>query len=77
MAKKSRRTRKQRRPPRLSDAQLIVPEVAEKSGTKRKVSKQKANLEDEYLYVVSDLKRIAIIAIFMLTVMIILAVVIV
>jgi hypothetical protein len=75
MAKKSRRARKQRRPTRLSDAQMFVPEVAEKSGAKLSVSKGKDGLEGEYRYVVSDLKRIAIIAAIMLTVMIILAVV--
>ena len=75
MAKKSRRARKQRKPPRLSDAQLVVPEVTEQSRAQKSVSRSKTNLEEEYRYVVSDLKRIAIIAAIMLAVMVILAVV--
>jgi len=73
VAKKSRRTRKQRKAPRLTDAQLVSPQDAARPSDQEVVAK--AALEEEYRYVVSDLRRIAIIAAIMLAVMIILAVV--
>jgi hypothetical protein len=54
-----------------------VPEVTEKPGAQTGASSTTANLADEYPYVVSDLKRIAMIAAVMLVVLIILAVVVV
>jgi hypothetical protein len=71
MAKKSRR-----RKPRLSPAQLVQPdlEVSEDVAELAVASESgEMSLQDEYRYVLSDLKRIAILAVVMLSVLIVLA----
>ncbi len=83
MAKKSRRARKTKyRRPNLSSSQLTRPvpmtgatqaEQAAAPQVKGTISTQ-TNLRDEYRYVITDLKRIGIIAVAMVVVMIVLAV---
>ena len=78
MAKKSRRVNKKSRPVRLSPAQMVQPGRAESpsvsSVTTRARSATKApDLQEEYRYVITDLKRIGIIAAAMLVVLVALA----
>lgn len=74
MAKKSRRVRRKGASPRLSEAQLIQPKMAaEEAPAATKVSAPEPALlpgttdfRTEYHYVVSDLRRIGILAAAML-----------
>jgi hypothetical protein len=80
MAKKSRRVRSRGQGPRLSAAQLVQPgtgeAVAEADTTEERVPSARAvDLRSEYHYVVSDLRRIGLIAAGMVCVLIVLAVV--
>ncbi|HEC34240.1 MAG TPA: hypothetical protein ENI37_05935 [Chloroflexi bacterium] len=77
MAKKSRRRRKRSQTPRLSPAQLVQPS-GERTGpivvsAPKATARGLPDLQEEYHYVVTDLKRIVIIAVAMLAVMIVLA----
>jgi len=77
MTKKSRRKEKGRRI-RLSPAQMVRPgmnEIADASAEAGLVNHtpQKSNLQEEYRYVIADLKRIGVIALVMLVVLIALA----
>ena len=77
MAKKSRRVRKKGRKVRLSETQLARP-GAEKTADASLASKtveSAAEIVEEYRYVATDLKRVAIIAGGLLLVAVILAVV--
>ncbi len=79
MAKKSRRARKQRgQPIRLSSTQLIQPGT---DGTRGVIDakpvrphSESPNLQEEYGYVMADLKRIGILALVMLIILIVVAV---
>jgi len=78
MTKKSRRVGKKGRQVRLSPAQMVQPgldEIANASLEAALVQSvpQTTNLEEEYRYVIADLKRIGIIAVGMLVVLIALA----
>jgi hypothetical protein len=78
MAKKTRRVKKRKQPVRLSAAQMVQPGAAEMSqpfsGTAQVQSApEAANLEEEYHYVIADLKRIGIIAVGMLAALIVVA----
>jgi hypothetical protein len=77
MARKSRRSRKRSQAPRLSPAQLAQPseklEGPLPAPARMTAAKAPPDLRDEYRYVVTDLKRIAIIAAVMMAVMIALA----
>ena len=77
MAKKSRRVKKQGQV-RLSAAQMVQPmadEVAEAVAVAIPTQSvlQETDLRDEYHYVITDLKRIGIIALAMLAVLVVLA----
>jgi hypothetical protein len=81
MAKKSRRARKSKKQPTLSAAQMVQP-GAEADGSGRAQAAEPAalrrstvDLDAEYVYVISDLKRIGAIAAGMLALLIVLAVV--
>jgi hypothetical protein len=68
MAKKSRR-----RKPRLSPAQLVQPDLEVSDDMAELVVAPESgemSLQDEYRYVLADLKRIAILAVVMLAVLI-------
>lgn len=72
MAKKSRRKKKD---VRLSPAQMVQPgmedvSVADVADAKASPALQESDLEDEYQYVVADLKRIGLIAAVMLVVLV-------
>ena len=77
MAKKSRRVREGRRAT-LSSAQMVQPRVGE-TGDAVVVKAlatpvpQATDLQEEYRYVIADLKRIGVIAVAMLAVLIVLA----
>jgi len=78
MAKKSRRVRKQGRPARLSPAQMTQPEAGRAAdkpivATPVQSAPKVSDLREEYRYVITDLKRIGIIAAAMLVVLIALA----
>jgi hypothetical protein len=78
MAKKSRRVKARKRSVRLSPAQMVQPgttEVMETSAAAAPVqpASHVADLQDEYRYVIADLKRIGIIAVAMLVVLVVLA----
>lgn len=79
MAKKSRKTRKRSQTPRLSQAQMVQPQAQERPQVNTITGKQapgsSPGLEDQYRYVLLDLRRIAVIAAVMLVVMVVLAVV--
>jgi hypothetical protein len=78
MAKKSRRVRKKSRPVHLSPSQMVQPGVHEMvdaplvAAPARPVPKA-SDLQEEYRYVITDLKRIGVIAMAMLAVLIVLA----
>ncbi len=78
MAKKSRRVKKKSRQVRLSPAQMVRPGIGEVDAVPlvtvqtRSVA-QVSDLREEYHYVITDLKRIGIIAVVMLVVLIVLA----
>lgn len=72
MAKKSRRKKKD---VRLSPAQMVQPgmedmSVADVADATASPAPQESDLEDEYRYVVADLKRIGMIAAVMLAVLV-------
>lgn len=76
MSKKPRRRHPQK--PRLSPSQLVRPDDQARPApiatpTPQVRVKTLTDLQEEYRYVVTDLKRIAIIAVVMLVVMIVLA----
>ncbi len=85
MAKKSRRVRKKGRSVRLSQAQMVRPEVGQAVQARpasraaqpviaaRQARSQPLSLQEEYSYVVADLKRIGLIALGMLVLLIVLA----
>ncbi len=78
MAKKSRRVRKKGREIRLSEAQRVRPEMGEVSiatpvAAKARPAVQASDLREEYRYVITDLKRIGVIAAAMLVVLVALA----
>ncbi|MEE8390924.1 MAG: hypothetical protein V3S14_09050 [Anaerolineae bacterium] len=78
MAKKSRRIRKQGQPVRLSAAQMVQPGMDEMPkvtsvATPARSAPQVTDLREEYRYVITDLKRIGIIALVMLVALIVLA----
>jgi len=78
MAKKSRRVRKKGRQVRLSQAQMVQPEVGEGVVASLVAAPARpvpdvSDLREEYHYVVADLKRIGIIAVAMLAILIALA----
>ena len=80
MAKKSRRVRSSGQRPRLSAAQMVQPgvgeAVAEASATEKAAPSARAvDLRSEYQYVISDLRRIGIIAAAMVCLLVVLAVV--
>ncbi len=79
MAKKSRRARKRSQVPRLTSAQLVQPgtqgESAAAPSAPGRAKEVAQDLREEYRYVATDLRRIAIIAAVMLAVMITLALV--
>lgn len=83
MAKKSRRVHRNAQRPRLSAAQMVQPglsgaagEVAAPAGTPAGIPTQPgtSDLRAEYVYVISDLKRIGVIAAVMLALLIGLAI---
>jgi len=79
MAKKSRRGKKRKRQPRLSASQLVQPSADKAKRTvvskAQETGKTKTErLNEEYQYVVADLKRIGILATAMLVLLIVLAV---
>ena len=78
MAKKSRRVRKKGRQVRLSPTQMVQPgrgEMVDASvgAAPARPTSKVADLQQEYRYVITDLKRIGIIAVAMLAVLILLA----
>ncbi len=83
MAKKSRRVRKQNRPVRLSQSQLVMPQTLTGSAqaaaaptpaaVSPTVQQPAVNLAEEYHYVIADLKRIGLIALAMLVLLVVLA----
>ncbi len=78
MAKKSRRVRKKGREIRLSQAQMARPGAGEAASVLTAAPSaqpvfQESDLQEEYRYVVADLKRIGVIALAMLAVLIVLA----
>ncbi len=80
MAKKSRRVRRSGQRPRLTAAQMVQPGVSEALAgasvtDQAPAAARGSDLRAEYQYVVSDLRRIAIIAAVMLCLLIVLAVV--
>jgi hypothetical protein len=80
MAKKSRRVSKKGRPVRLSPSQMVQPRIGEAAeaplaATQARTAAQTSDLQEEYRYVITDLKRIGVIAVIMLAVLIALALV--
>lgn len=78
MAKKSRRVRKKGRRVRLSPTQMVQPGGGEMvdapvGAAPARPTSNVADLQQEYRYVITDLKRIGIIAVAMLAVLILLA----
>jgi hypothetical protein len=78
MAKKSRRSKKKGRQVRLSPTQMVQPRVDESTDVPRvaaptRPAPQSSDLQEEYRYVIADLKRIGVIAVAMLAVLIALA----
>ncbi len=79
MAKKSRSVTHKGRKPRLSPAQMVRPgmnEMAEPAtpGASAESAGDASDLQQEYRYVLADLKRIGVIAVAMLAILIGLAV---
>ncbi|MGC8838246.1 MAG: hypothetical protein ACP5UM_07505 [Anaerolineae bacterium] len=83
MAKKTRRAHKRTQPPRTARVQ-VAPQVRPEAQAPARVaaapaqpaSPARVNFAEEYAYVLSDLKRIAIIAVAMLVVLVALSLVI-
>lgn len=79
MAKKSRKTRRRSQAPRLTQAQMVQPQGQEQPRVNALAGQQASGtspgLEEQYRYVLLDLRRIAVIAAVMLAVMVVLAVV--
>ena len=78
MAKKSRRVKKKGRQVRLSPTQMVQPGAGQVAGVplatvQARPALQVSDLREEYRYVITDLKRIGIIAVAMLVVLIALA----
>lgn len=78
MAKKSRRSKQKGQSKRLSPAQMVRPRATETSTVAKaqaasSTAASASDLKEEYRYVVSDLKRIAVLAAIMLVVLIALA----
>ena len=78
MAKKSRRVRKKGRQVHLSAAQMVQPVAGEATDApivapRPRPTPKVADLQEEYRYVIADLKRIGIIAVAMLGVLVALA----
>jgi hypothetical protein len=78
MAKKSRRVRKKGRGVRLSEAQMLRPGTGEMSiaptvAVQARPVVRTSDLREEYRYVITDLKRIGVIAAAMLVVLVALA----
>ena len=78
MARKSRRVKKKDRQVRLSLAQMAQPGAGEGAdaplvAAQARPARQVSDLQEEYYYVIADLKRIAVIAVAMLAVLIVLA----
>jgi hypothetical protein len=78
MAKKTRRVKRKNQPVRLSPAQLVQPGVGEvtqpsSATASAQPGQQVANLQEEYRYVIADLKRIGIIAVAMLAALVVVA----
>jgi hypothetical protein len=78
MAKKTRRVKKKNQPVRLSAAQLVQPgigEVTQPSSAPASAQpvQQVTDLQEEYRYVITDLKRIGIIAVAMLAALVVVA----
>ena len=78
MAKKSRRVKQEGRRATFSPAQMVQPRVDETGdavvvNASAATVPQTTNLQEEYRYVIADLKRIGVIAVAMLAVLVILA----
>lgn len=78
MAKKSRRVRRRQRQIRLSQAQMVQPGMSRAVGLSPVVTPTQSpapttDLREEYRYVITDLRRIGILAVAMLAVLIVLA----
>jgi hypothetical protein len=78
MAKKTRRVKRKNQPVRLSAAQMVQPgsgEVTQPSSVTGSTPpvRQVTNLQEEYRYVIADLKRIGIIAVAMLAALVVVA----
>ena len=78
MARKSRRVKKKDRQVRLSLTQMAQPGAGEGAdaplvAARARHARQVSDLQEEYHYVIADLKRIAVIAVAMLAVLIVLA----
>ena len=78
MAKKSRRVSKKGHHVRLSPSQMVQPGMGETAEaplatTQARTAAQTSDLQEEYRYVITDLKRIGVIAVIMLAVLIALA----
>jgi hypothetical protein len=78
MAKKSRRVKKKGRQVRLSEAQMMQPGVGGAAdvphvAAQARHAAQVSDLREEYRYVITDLRRIGIIAVMMVAVLIVLA----
>ena len=75
MAKKSRRVRKKGQKTRLTAAQLVQPGMDEGTEvptvvTPARSASREVDLREEYHYVITDLKRIGIIAVVMLGILV-------
>ena len=78
MAKKSRRGKRKGQPARLSSAQMVQPGAGEMTNgpfgaASGHPAPQAPDLQDEYRYVIADLRRIGIIAMVMLALLVALA----
>jgi hypothetical protein len=78
MTKKSSRGRKKGRPVRLSPSQMVQPggseaTLSQPGAAPARSAFQEADLQEEYRYVITDLRRIGIIAVVMLALLIALA----
>ena len=78
MAKKSRRVKKKGHRVHLSAAQMVQPVAGDTAdapvaATRARPGPKVADLQEEYRYVIADLKRIGIIAVAMLVVLVALA----
>ncbi len=80
MSKKSRRARRSAQQPRLSAAQMVRPGVSEAAAEARATEQRPSaagepDLRAEYQYVISDLRRIGVIAAAMIGLLVVLALV--